>query len=240
MKLYDSPTLAVNAVSEIVKEFRDMMRSNPPDTIELEVRLGVIGKDGHFKTAVPRETIDAAVHMLSSNPTAETIDWHEQQDFFWTNESGETVRSRSSYDTDSLKIGVESVTKTRISQVTMRHGDMAIRVSLSKEAPHLVTAPTCSTDSVRIQQRKTFWWGRDDPRTWRYDFSLTWKGDTKSAAEHERWHSDPQYEVEVELIAKSYLATRSNEFVAHSLLMKAADLCPLGSRSIDLDSVDFC
>jgi len=224
--MFDEVLLAVRAL------FEQIGREPRPDELEIELRFGTLGENGNFISGVKREFMDLAICRLNTNSTCKITEWIEHEDYFYSIEtpSGKRhVRTRVSFDPYEFKIMKEHVVKSSIASVTVQTGDVAFRVSLSRETKideSLIPA-SVNTNLVRIQQRKSIFWSRTEHKIppWCYDFSLTWSGNTKSEAENNRHaHNRCKYEFEIELnVNSSYVTTHSVDYLARSMVLKATD-----------------
>lgn len=202
------------------------------EELEIELRFGSIGENGKFVPGVKREFMDMTICRLNTNSACKTTEWIEHEDYFYSIETPngkQQVRTRVSFDSFELKILKQHVAKRRLAAVTIQTGDVAFRVSLSRETPveESLIPISVTTDLVRIQQRKSILWSRSEQKVipWCYESSLTWSGQTKSKVEAVRWMPNScNYEFEIELDLKSpYSKTHSPDYLARSLLMKATD-----------------
>lgn len=224
---------AIADVLPVVIRMLERMRSLPrPDELELELRFGVMTPDGRFKPGVTRELMETVIGRLQTNAACAVGEWTEHEDYFYQATVGgvsRKVRTRVQYDADEFGIERTHTLKKRLAHTTLRAGDAALRIALSRETPvHAKDIPTCaSTSHVRIQQRKTIRWSRVPASSppWSYEFSLTWAGETRSKAESLRaGGAAAVHEFEIELDLQSdYTRRHADEYMARSLLMKAAD-----------------
>ena len=224
--MFDEVLPAVKAL------FEQIEKEPNKKELELELRFGRLGGNGGFVPGVKREFMDTAICRLNTNSTCKTTEWMEHEDYFYPVDlpSGkQTIRTRVSFDTYEFKILRKHVVKQRLATVTIQTGEVAFRVSLSREATvdHSLIPTFVNTNLMRIQQRKSVFWSRTEhkERPWCYEFSLTWSGKTKSEAESSRWMANScSYEFEIELdVDSAYFQKHSADYLARSLLMKATD-----------------
>ena len=209
------------SVAKIVASFRSQIDLFAGD-LELEVRVGQM-ENGRFVPGVPSQKFEEMEKKLLSNSELKNSDWKEHSDFFWNSQSG-PVRSRVEYDVDTLEVAVTHSRKEVIcKQDVLLCDGVTARVSFSKEHPVIVDDINfCTPWLVRIQQRKQVLWGRENV-SWRYELSRTWSAPTRTDVEIARNSQESQNEVEIE-VEPVYVRSRSDEFVAESILLKAAQL----------------
>ena len=75
-------------------------------------------------------------------------------------------------------------------------------------------------EHVRFRQRKSVFVGT----TWRFDFTLTWSGPDRDSCEKNQTTEPPEYEVECEILDRSYCINRMSTHVALSMLLKVRDI----------------
>lgn len=248
--MFDEVLPAVKAL------FEQIEKEPNREELELELRFGKLGENGNFLPGVKREFMDMAICRLNTNSTCKTTEWMEHEDYFYPIDlpSGkQTVRTRVSFDTYEFKILKKHAVKQRLATVTIQTGEVAFRVSLSREAAvdESLIPTSVNTSLVRIQQRKSIFWSRTEHKAypWCYESSLTWSGKTKSEAESSRWMPNScNYEFEIELdLGSAYFKRHSPDYLARSLLLKATDFLEshanlslqktsLGSSSSRIDS----
>jgi hypothetical protein len=212
----------IEKASNIVAVFRNN------SSCELEARFGMI-IDQKFNTGVSRTFMDDILEMMqkSSFMTGDE-EWKEEMDVFY-DYNGRNVRSRVTFDSNSMIINTHTTEKKILCKPqdfvdkSNEKENYTIRISLKSELeiknpPHYVTS-----NLVRIKQRKRF---TTENKIWAFDFSMTWSGKTKSEAEHSQINDDPVFEIECECIDPSCLSTRSDKYIAASLLLKMCDFLP--------------
>ena len=213
----DTFRTSIRAVAALVGMYRELIKTD--GELELEVRIGRKIND-KYVAGTERAFMDSAMRLMQTNDDMIVSPWKEHHDMFLAAPcSG--VRVRVEFDTSHLEIQRTMVRKTCIKSAIVRSNDAMVKVSLNREAPvndHLVPV-IVNTEHVRIQQRRSYTYHSN----WQYDFSMTWSGRTKSEAERSQQLDDPTFEMEIELIAGSYVAVHTDEFVAESLLLKAQD-----------------
>lgn len=222
--MFDEVLPAVRAL------FEQIGREPRSEELEIELRFGTLGATGKFIPGVNREFMDLAICRLNTNSACKTTEWNEHEDYFYsidTPTGKQQVRTRVSFDPYEFKIIKEHVVKTRLAAVTIQTGDVAFRVSLSRETciDESLIPTTVNTDLVRIQQRKSIFWSRSEHKIppWCYECSLTWTGKTKSETDRNRPNSC-KYEFEIELnLNSSYVTAHSADYLARSMMLKATD-----------------
>lgn len=207
---------ALRALAELVGLFRaEAARSR--EGLELEVRFGNV-TGPMVTTGVSADFVSRTMAMVQSNPALRLGEWDEVEDVFFDS-GGVEARSRSEYDTDKLTVETHVITKRRLGECRVRSGGVAMRFVLSREVPITPSAELVMPKHVRIQQRKRATFG-----AWAIDFGMVWSGTTKVEAERRQKDGDcPQYTFEIELLDGGYVDARTDEHVACSLGMKAAD-----------------
>lgn len=233
---------------------------------ELEVRFGLMhevrrrGASGRraltFKPSISRKKMDDTLRYVETNALLRSLDWSEHMDVFFELSPGRTARTRVEYDVHDLVTSASTCVKRKVEEVIVRTGcfdegadlELALRVVLSTETPvdaSAVPVLAPSTQCVRLQQRRRFLHSsgrapaRDDAQgaSWAFDFNLTWQATTKSEAEEMQQSQEPRFEMEIELLDRQYMLAHDDQYVAHSLLLKALDfLAP--SAQLRLHSSD--
>ena len=236
---------AICAVTPLVEK----LRAEPQ--AELEARLGFANEGGRFTTGVSREDMDRIIDMMQQSPhMIGDKEWTEEQDFFFDGADGESHRTRVSYSSEDMQIRPQTIKKRAMGTETLRvkredgvSVGMDMRASLKYEEP-IVRMQTCVTTTlVRIKQRRRF---TTSDGIWAFDFAMLWSGKTKTIAEQLQSSTDPQFEIECELIdATKALALCSDARIATSLLLKMCDLLPPsaiggGKPRVDLASARIC
>lgn len=206
------------------------VREDP--SVELEARFGTC-TDKCFVSGVERSFLDQIIEALQLSPVMrDSGGWKEGHDVFFTH-NGNQHRTRVDFNSDSMDVKSETILKRKIMQKTfktMNTGNIYdaclhdIRVSVQSEQLVVDKLPlSVNPNLIRIKQTRHF---TTACGAWRFDFSLTWAGTSKSDAEANQMKNDPVFEFELELIDPTYLTTRSNEHVAASLLLKMCDFLP--------------
>lgn len=130
-------------------------------------------------------------------------------------------RSRIEYNTDDMTLTTTTIHKEPVLNVDLRSSDESeydVRVSCKRETPYRGELGAVRPKYVRIKQQRRF----VTDSGWAFDFTMSWGDTTKDGAEKKQMHSDPQLEIECELLDPTKLANREEEMVA-SLLLKMKD-----------------
>ena len=201
--------------------------------LEVELRFGTVGSSGSFVPGVSRDFLDSAIRRLQTNAACHSTEWVEHEDYFFSIDVAphqkQQVRTRVTFDAAEFRMNPAHVIKKRVASVTIVAGDLAMRVALSRETPvgASVVPTSVQTDMVRIQQRKSIYWSRQECKSppWCYEMSLTWAGKTRSEAEMSKAQTNEcTHEFEIELNLKSpYVACHSSDYLARSMLLKGLD-----------------
>lgn len=231
------------AVSAVVQAYRREAERDPGG-VELEVRFGrvergaagtlgaCVGQGRKASTGVSAGVVDRAITHVRTGEAVRLSEWRELQDVFF-DAAGVEYRSRSTYDTDEMRVRTRVVRKERLAECTLRCADVALRVVASREAACAPPAEVAAPKHVRLQQRRsaTFCSAGCGPKpTWTIDFGMAWSGASKDEAEARQAAGEtPQYSMELELLDVGYLRGKSDAHVACSLALKAADLLPAGA-----------
>tara|TARA_B110000046_G_scaffold183574_1_gene219940 strand:+ start:2682 stop:3389 length:708 start_codon:yes stop_codon:yes gene_type:complete len=210
------------SVINIISELR-----NDPENSELELRFGRISNTGKFVAGVSLQDVEKFIARLNTNVDIPQTDWAEHHDFFFPVD-GVMTRQRTIFNINTLCIDSEVVQKVCVKQVVVRDekSGNACRVALSKEFPvEMSRLPlSTTTNRVRIQQRKVYTWSSNGTAPqWQYEISNTWSGDTRGDAETNKTNCAPTYEFEIEARHDQLLASKSDAYIAASLLLKATD-----------------
>lgn len=219
------PKDTIDAISVVIEQYRKMCKTNSHDSVELELRFGTQNSRGKFTPGRTRDFLDNALNLVQGSSVMQQSDWCEHHDYFYNALNGDEVRTRIIFDTDNLELERKTIQKQRVADIMLIDGDDMVRISLSKEETYTKDLPVVvNTSHVRIQQRRCFTYGEPNgPPNWCYDFSITWFGATKTAAELQQQNSEPKFEMEVELVNPSYLARHANAYISNSILLKACD-----------------
>ena len=235
---------AQTLLSKFSQRFRGGMASslvvgNPPSTVELEMRLGRF-REGRFVPGVTRRVFEQLEREMEDSPLDADENSMEIVDYFYPHVRGsggvgDQVRTRVSYDVEKMQMNKEHIVKRGGESLVLSSSsndmeqeeagcdDMVCRVAVADEV-RLPTPPaTVVTTHVRIKQRRCFRDMREGGVVWIYELSKTWAGTSRSAVEHLQQHTEPTYEVEVELVDSkhSYVAQHDDAYIADSLLCKA-------------------
>lgn len=215
----------MKGIVSCVAAFRDCPGS------ELELRLGTQTETGFVTGVSAKVFLDLEqdlqeLHSLRADP-----EYTEVVDYFYATAKHTRVRTRVVMDAQSMLPVTTHITKGNKESVVVGIPGAACRVAWSDELPVTNVPSSCLPSFVRVKQRRCFVDVRDERATWSYELSRTWSGPSRLAVEHLQRTVPPVYEVECELVdeGRFYLATRTDEQVASSLLLKAALL--LGQTS---------
>ena len=204
-------------------------RAEPRGHAELEIRLGV-HSDSRFVAGVPREVFEQLCADMQEAPELEADDkWSEIVDYHYAGARGKRVRSRVAFDSQAMTLQTTHTVKEGVGDVVLRRAGAAAddheacRIAWALETPVEGSPDACVPTYVRIKQRKCFRDRRGGAVVWSYEMSKTWAASSRSVVEHLQHVSAPTYEVECELVDEdgSYMATRRDEDVAASLMLKA-------------------
>ena len=196
---------------------------------EIEARLGRF-EAGRFHNGVSKEAMTSIITKLDGfDGWHQKTDWTESTDYFL-----QDIRLSVEYDDGSYSIKRSACRKhTYESYDLLTDTTYDIRVCRKREIPVDVEQemPTVFRPThVRIKQRKTYTYRPRDSEggVWRYDLSIVWHGETKTAAEQwQRSDRTPVYEVEIEYVGgETYRRARGAPGLSNSLLMKCTDLLP--------------
>lgn len=218
---------AMNALAHVVQVYRQEI-ARDENGMELEMRFGH-ASTGHVTTGVPAEMIDRLITFVQTNPDIRMTEWAEVQDVFF-DINGEERRSRTTYDTDTLRVKTQVIRKQRLAECLLRCDEVYVRVVVSRETPDMceeIGVKVVSPKHVRIQQRRSAHLASHDfgpDATWTIDFGLVWSGDSKVDVEQRQMACEaPQYTFEMELTDPQYVVKNDDMYVACSLGLKAAD-----------------
>ena len=195
--------------------------------VELEFRLGS-KSDASFCPGVSKDVFTQLDQdMCESELQIGDLGFREHVDYHYTDASGKQLRTRVTFDSANMSMGVEHTQKIVCSrfhvQASDQTGDNSIaRLSIAHEIPVVDPPVSCIPTCVRIQQRKRFRDVRDGVTIWSYDLSRTWSASSRNAVEHKQHVSEPMYEVECELVDEqhTYLQSLTNNDIANTLLLK--------------------
>lgn len=210
----------------------EILRQNPD--CELEARFGNIVCD-KFHPGVNRVFMDSIIENMQKSAFVRGDDeWKEEMDVYFEHE-GRQLRTRVKYDSNAMNVIPETTEKKMVARsidfvhkIDERIGGMDVRISLKTEKDITNHPLSVKPYLVRIKQRRRFVTEND---TWAFDFSMTWSGESKSAAEYSQMNDDAMLEIECELLdTDRYLKQKSNEYIAASILLKMIDFLPENSR----------
>jgi hypothetical protein len=222
---YPQVASCLDCVADLVATLRE----HP--TMELEARFGTC-HPGKFKTGVSREKMDEIIELMESCPAMTYDDqWNEIQDVFFTHKN-DHLRTRIEYDSNTMSVTTTTIRKEQVRALDFKHvgrmaredNQMDVRISLKNEVPLKPSdIPTSvQPNLVRIKQQRHFKY-----KAFSFDFSMTWSGKDRNAAELSQMSDDACFEIECELInPKDYLAIHDDAYVALSILLKVHDLLP--------------
>lgn len=213
--------------AELVASLRESL-SESDGVCELEARLGRV-HEHRFCAGVTRKTMDTIIEMMQDSPFVVGDDeWVEHQDFLYTIDDT-PHRTRVSYSADDMQATPTTIVKRPVQKVDiLTGGEFDIRVAVKREISVPNPEMCVTTDRVRIKQHRRF---KTRCGTWCFDFALVWSGRTKTEAERKQCSSDPEFEIECELLEPTrYLALHDDAYVATSLLLKMCDLVEDGKH----------
>jgi len=192
---------------------------------ELEFRLGMLDVDtGRFTAGVKRETFDQMERDMSDILVGDRL-WSEIVDYYYLNDDGNTMRTRVMFDSKQMKMNMCNIRKENLnSMIVCREDDTqdACRVTSSIEHPIDEPPTSCIVNYVRVQQRRRFYDIRDGKSIWMFELSKTWSASSREAVEFQQHNTEPNYEIECELIDEdnAYSNNKSTREIAESILMK--------------------
>jgi len=208
---------------------------NSSSHLELEARLGHWNvEDRRFCPGVDRFFIERALNMLNSfDAWSRVTPWAEMQDFYYTDKSGQNMRTTVFYDDQSKQIRQHHIIKKVMNRETVivkgsENPDIRISLAVEQEVDESLVPEVVQPNYVRIKQRKSFFYtplGFSEP-IWVFDMTLSWSGNTKSDAERKQYSTSPVYEIECECLSPIAYRLHKQEkrgFVARSLLLKLLD-----------------
>lgn len=209
--------------------------------IELEARL-----QARDSSSLQNSFVERCISGFEEQCFEATGPWTESVDYFFDAElpraviegrstgmatplQHATVRSTMQPDIESLNLSVTSMVKTRLATATIgsaTQGMLQWKVAVSREAPvpaEMLPIIVPSTKHVRIKQRRSFIYTSERTGVvWRFDFTMSWSGTTKTKAETaQRAGAAPVYELEIELVHAHPDLT--SLYIAESLLAKMQD-----------------
>ena len=236
-----SPRSSIDALSQLISLRR--LKTKEDTCIEIEARLkcssNVGGENPHRGDNSEKSLgLDLMEKLLSRFENAEkgTFDsetgWVESHDTFFdvptpaSCHKKKTIRSTSISDSDALEFNTANMIKARLGIVELVGSGELWRVCASKEKNvHYKTLPTTVTANyVRIKHRKSFTYSSpscSDALRWRYDFTLSWSGNTRKVASDNQRTISPKYEFEIELLEAH--PDLSDTYIAESFLAKMKD-----------------
>lgn len=220
-------------IVEIIRDLVAMARKTKG--CELELRFGKIC-EGKFEPGISRCMMDEFINRLQTNLQMKSSNWSEIVDYFYpVMKDGKKLgaRSRISYNTNYFVVEKEHCFKTKLKNVILcdPKSNVAFKIELSQEQIFETydMPQVANPNFVRIQQRRSFLYGGNPPGNWKYDFSMTWKGTSKTDAEISQSREEPIFEFEIELTGKQYFEQHDDQYISKSLLMKALDFAGTGS-----------
>ena len=213
----------IPSASDVVKLLREDRE------YELEARFGKI-QDGKFYPGVERVVMDEIIEMMQKSTFVKCEDeWREEMDLYFIHNEHQ-MRTRVQYDSNSMNVISQTTEKKLIvppcdyqHKVGNLEGQMSVRLSLKSEKDVKNAPLSTNPYLVRIKQRKRF---VTENKTWAFDFSMTWSGKTKSQAELSQMNDEAIFEIECECIDPAILNTKSDDYIATSLLLKMYDFLP--------------
>jgi hypothetical protein len=216
-------------LGDVARAVRSFRAHHPSRCGELEVRLGNTKGDGSFGPGVSDDTflelerdLEEAVQLTSD------ARWQEIIDYFHSTSTGSAIRTRVEFDHETMLMTQTHIEKRPLHTMTASIGHVsgACRLCVATETPVSDLPVASVVNFVRVKQRRRFWDRRDDNVVWVYELSRTWSATTRDAVEEAQKREPPVFEVECELMDAqgTYLAQRTDECVARSILLKMAML----------------
>lgn len=220
----------------ILQGFSGRFRRAAPSTLELELRMGTV-VDGRFVAGVSRKVFEQLEREMEDSGLSADENSMEIVDYFYPHgrRGDERARTRVTYDVQTMEMKREHIIKeagesvvvcyTKEADYAGKRGSAmdACRIAVAEETPLADPPGTAVTTHVRIKQRRCFRDVRGANVVWIYELSKTWAGTSRSAVEHLQQHTEPTYEVEVELLdsTREYAEAHDDAHVANSILCKA-------------------
>lgn len=194
---------------------------------ELEVRLGSVDvATSHFSCGVTRSIFEQLERdMVDASTLRADVGWKEVVDYYYTDAQGRAVRSRVEFDSTTMEMHTTHIRKEVIDGVLVHREDDArdaCRLTMAVEHPVDDLPFTCMVNHVRVKQRRCFTDERVGCTAWVFELSKTWSANSREAVEYQQHNTEPNYEVECELVDedRAYSAERTDQEVARSLLLK--------------------
>lgn len=221
--------------------------------LELEMRFGAL-VDGRFVAGLDRGFVETALGRMATNADCKSGEWVEHHDVYFKPPAAvlahyadcKTLRTRVQPNLYTLALENETISKRRVMEAVIGTSDArhAIRLVLSREerVPEELLPHATDSVHVRIQTRKRVTWTREPkaPAAWAYDFSMTWGGQSRSAAEEQKLSAPPVHEFEIELLDSPYLLSRGESYIATSFLLKALDFIDPQTTLFVQRETSFC
>ena len=206
-------------IADLVRQRRENSKE-----LELELRLGV-SEDGAFVAGVDAEAFSQLERDFEDTLRPLSSKWTEVIDYHYALTRSQRARTRVETDAERIRCVTTHIVKSALESRMVSRDDTSecCRVALSRESPLTTPPASCMPTHVRLKQIRRFVDEREGSVVWSYELSRTWSGNSRSVVEHLHNHSMPTYEVEVELVDAdgSYLASRTDEEVAASIVAKA-------------------
>jgi hypothetical protein len=151
--------------------------------------------------------------------------WTELVDYYYLNDSGQTLRTRVTFDHEHMVMNTEHIRKETIKSLLLCRDDDpndACRLTCAVEHPVDVPPVSVMINYVRVKQRKRFMDMRNGHEIWVFELSKTWSAGSRDAVEYQQHHTEPNYEVECELVDEGgeYMGCHDTEDIANSILLK--------------------
>lgn len=208
-----------DAVTRCVRAFKPHHRKHG----ELEFRLGSVDEE-RFSSGVSREIFEQLERDMSDELLSDKL-WTEIVDYYYLDASGATLRTRVTFDNRQMRLNTEHIRKEVLTSVLVCRDDDpgdACRISCSIEHPIDEPPVSVMINYVRVKQRKRFVDMRNGGEVWVFELSKTWSAGSRDAVEYQQHNTEPNYEVECELVDSNneYLCDRTDVEVTESILMK--------------------
>ena len=219
---------AVNAILPLVARFKQ----HHAEGHALQVRFGLVDSDGAWKHGVSASFFSATLQLLRHFKGWSSVEEPQYMHTYVYSAGDARVCT-------TLHIGtpcsVTHVKRSTVGQRMIKLSEASFQLRLSLKTEDEVDAASLpvivTPEFVKLCERTTF-----SLEHWRFHFSRTWSGRSRSEAEQRHMNDETQYEIEVEFCGtKAYLMTLTDEYMATSALMKACSV--LGKGVVRMEPV---
>jgi len=252
---YPQILAAVKPTAELLRTLPTLSETKhnlPPGHFEMEMRFGTFGHQrDSFVAGVGADFVRGALSLFQQYEDWHKVTaWTEIVDYFYDMPGTQTqTRTSVSVNPETGKWTTQHIRKHPRGTVDMlflsdyvpKLYDIRTRLCYEEEVSVSSLPNQVQPVSVRIKQRKQYFYGREKGQAplWCYDLTRSWAGATKAEAEEKQKKGLTTYEIELECLnVAAYMQYHRQDeiFAATSMLLKMTRLYDLEDNNFYLEA----